>query len=236
MIASFVEYLNAGRIQEAYAMLTEESKQIQFPTVQSFANTYVRRVFSEYRIHNTQIWISERNSHTYRVTFLPDILATGNTSNANRITDYITVVRVAEDEYRLNISGYIGRTVLGNSATRQGVEITAVHKDIFMDYQLYQLEIRNRSDNNILLNSFDRASTIFIQDQNENRFNSQLHEIDNNLLHVERNSIGRLNIRFNKMHGTAREVNSINFTNIIMEAQRYVQQGISETESIRIIL
>ncbi|MCL2355093.1 MAG: hypothetical protein FWC68_04405 [Oscillospiraceae bacterium] len=75
LISQFIGYANAGRVEDAYNLLTEESKQMHFPTLQDFADDYYRRIFSEHRMYNMQIWLTSGGRHTYRVEFLPDILS-----------------------------------------------------------------------------------------------------------------------------------------------------------------
>jgi hypothetical protein len=74
VISQFIAYNNSGSIMEAYNLLTEESRQLYFPTVQDFVRNYHSVVFSEHRMYNTQLWANENGWHTYRVEFIPDIL------------------------------------------------------------------------------------------------------------------------------------------------------------------
>jgi len=82
LISSFISYANNGRIEEAYNLLSEESKEINFPTVQAFANNYHSRIFSEYRLYDIQMWIMDVGT-TYRVRFLPDILSSRKCGRRN---------------------------------------------------------------------------------------------------------------------------------------------------------
>ena len=232
-ISEFITHANNGRVEDAYNMLSEETRQMHFSTVQEFQRNYVNRIFTQNRMYEIVLWASERNLHTYRVTFMEDILASGNIGNTNRITDYITVIRNSDGELSLNLNSYIGRRQITQTGRREGIEITVLYADIFMDYQTYTIEVSNTSNRLILLNNKTDVNTMFLQDNNENRYTARLHEIDDADLVIGTNITRRLTIRFNKVYGTQREIRSIWFTNIIMDLNQYMEDGRS-TENVRL--
>jgi len=149
-------------------------------------------------------------------------------------------VRTEDGERRLNLNSYIGRREVDETVRRSGIEITILYKDIFMDHQRYEFEIRNTSDRRILLNNRTNNNTIFLEDENENRYSSRLHEVDQALLVIERGLPRRLSIAFDKVYGTQRQIESVHFTNIIMDFERYLEtrniQEAGRLENIRISL
>ncbi|MCL2383137.1 MAG: hypothetical protein FWC79_03065 [Oscillospiraceae bacterium] len=145
------------------------------------------------------------------------------------ITDYITVVRNSDGEIRLNINSYVGRRQLDRMGSNTGISVTAIHRDIFMDHHVYAFEARNTSSNSILLNNRNDARTVFLEDDRENTYTARIHEVDSSLLLLDSGTTRRFSIRFNKVHGTQREIRSVQFTNIIMDAEQYFEERNIET-------
>lgn len=91
IIDEFVDYCNNQQIENAYALLSKECKELLYPTVNEFYENYYSRIFTSKKTHIYQAWIADGNYYTYKVDFVDDILATGSASTKS-ITDYYTIV------------------------------------------------------------------------------------------------------------------------------------------------
>ena len=64
----------SGKINEAYALLSDEIKQTLFPTIEIFRVDYFDRIFNEFRRHTVRAWVSHRGINTYVVEIMEDAL------------------------------------------------------------------------------------------------------------------------------------------------------------------
>lgn len=85
-ITKFIEYCNEGKIEEAYKMLSETCKKEKYPTIESFKNNYINKLFTVKRDYN--ITAEDEN---YKIAFLEDLLQAGDTENRKQIEDYYKV-------------------------------------------------------------------------------------------------------------------------------------------------
>ena len=58
-----------------------------YPNLESFKKNYYDIIFAQKRECNLQSWISDENSNTYWVTFIEDIMATGNYDNVEKFEE-----------------------------------------------------------------------------------------------------------------------------------------------------
>jgi len=62
-------------------------------------------------------------------------------------------------------------------------------------------------------------------DNNKVKYSSYLYEIDNSFLQIDSKMFRKLTIKFNKVYNPARNVQSMNFTDIILDYDEYSKQG-----------
>ena len=106
VIDEFFKYCNEQKIQEAYDLLTEECKDELYSSLQVFYETYYKEVINgEKKNISVENWVND----TYKVKISEDFLSTGKYSEENTIQDYITIKKDDNNEYKLNINGYIER-------------------------------------------------------------------------------------------------------------------------------
>ena len=74
VISTFIDNCNNRKIEEAYNLLTDDCKQELYPTLETFKNNYVRRLFSIKKLYNIQLWMAEEG-YTYRVELRNDVLS-----------------------------------------------------------------------------------------------------------------------------------------------------------------
>jgi len=142
IINNFVEYCNNGNVEEAYQLLSNNCKQKLYPTVNDFAEKYYNRNFKTRRIYNLQAWISNEDNYTYKIDLKEDMLATGNANSASK-EDYYTIV-YEDGEVKLNINRYIGNVEFNNSNESDNIKIEVLSKDIFMDYEIYNIKVTSK--------------------------------------------------------------------------------------------
>ncbi|MCL2341510.1 MAG: hypothetical protein FWC53_00080 [Firmicutes bacterium] len=221
LIDAFVNNCNSQKIEEAYNMLTDECKQMNYPTLESFTNNYYKVIFTSTKMCDIQSWIANGSSYTYQLTFIDDIMSTGKADSTNEINDYITIVKTDGGEAKLNINGYVGRKNINKSYTGSGLNIKIESKDVFMDYEIYNLEIKNTSDKTILLSDKKSDNMVYLEDANSNKYGARMYQVDDILLKFDSGFSRKLNLTFDIVYGTGRVMKSMNFSNIIMNTEEF---------------
>ena len=210
IIKSFFDYCNNGKIEEAYNLLSEDCKKELYPNVNIFREQYYNRIFTESKMYNRTLWISDGNKNTYRLEIIGDILATGN-KEAMPIAEYYTVV-YENEEYKLNVSNYIGEEEINISKTQDNITIAILSKQSYIDYEKYEIEVKNGTLARITLNTKDNTDSMYIQDENGLKYIAFLNEISEYDLEISRGLTKTYNIKFNRGYKP-----TINLEKIIFE-------------------
>lgn len=221
LIETFIGYCNNNEIEKAYALLTDECKKEVFSSnIQYFKVNYVDKIFTSKKMGNIQAWMNIYGS-TYKVTFSNDVMSTGKiTSSENAIEDYYTIIQ-QNNSYKLNINNYIGRAILNKETISNGIKITVLCKNIFKEYESYDIRVENMNSNTILLDSQEKVDTVFLVGSNENQYKAFLYEVDKNDWLIQTNKEKNLTIRFNKIYSNQSVVRQIVFSDVIMDYSEY---------------
>lgn len=216
LINSFINYCNNGEVENAYNILSEDCKDIIFSKdINNFKNDYYSKIFTQTRMHNLELWISNNAHYTYRVEITEDILATGgNTSES--YADYYTVVN-ENGEYKLNIMNYIGKETINKNATNNQIEVMAIEKYVYIDYEIYKIKLSNNTNKTIMLDSKEKTKTVYIKDKNNVIYTSFLNEITKQNLMVLSGMSKEVNIKFNKPYGTNYSIKNMVFTDVVTD-------------------
>lgn len=219
IIKQFVEYCNNGEIEKAYNMLTDECKANIYPSLEYFNVNYYQKVFYMKRMYKLENWYTESGLYTYYITYTEDVLATGNLNSADNKADYITVVR---NKNKLNISSYVGRETLGKTVSRDGVNITVNFLDLYMDYTIANINVKNNSTDTICIDTKENAQKTYLYGENNVKYTALLNENANEQLIIKRGMTNTVNIKFNKLYNTEREIRGIIFSDVVLNYEEYI--------------
>lgn len=215
----FIQYCNQKDVEKAYNLLTDECKEVIFnSSIQNFEQDYINEIFKTQKTYSMQSWIQASGSYTYKVKIMEDMLSTGKTGNY--IEDYYTIVN-KNGEYKLNINRYIGRRDINKSAEKDNISITVNTKDIYMDYETYNIKVQNSSDKTIILDSKRNEKSVYITGNNGTTYSSFMYEVNDFYLNIKPRIYRNINIRFNKIYNANIKSETINFTDIISDAENY---------------
>lgn len=222
IIKNFFDYCNNGKVEEAYNLLSEDCKQKLYPTIQEFKEKYYSRIFTEYKMYNSILWISNGNKNTYRLEIIGDILATGKKEDMP-IEDYYTVIK--EDEnYSLSINNYIEKQEINISKTQENIKIKILNKHIYMDYEIYEIEVENNAQKNIMLNTKENTDSMYIEDENDLKHIAFLNEISEYDLIILKGLKKTYDIKFNRTYKPNIDIQKIVFDDIkIGQATQYLK-------------
>lgn len=212
LIKDFFYYCNNGKIENAYNLLSEECKQELYPTVDDFKAKYYNKIFTEQKSYDSMLWITTSRSHTYRVEIMADLLATGQKDNMP-IEDYYTII-YENGDYKLSINNYIGKEDLNISKTLNEITVTIVSKQIYVDYEKYEISVKNSTNTNLIFNTKENTNSIYIEDENNVKYIAFLNEISAYELNVLNGLTKTFNIRFNRGYKPKINIKKIVFEDI----------------------
>lgn len=225
LIDKFIDYCNTGKIEEAYNLLTNECKELYYPTINEFIKNYYNRVFAEPKTYSVQSWITASGSYTYKVKILDDMMATGKYNAEGSVEDYYTII----NNEKLNINKYIGRKEINKNAEKDGILFEIKYKDMYLDYEEYCINIKNNNNFNIAVDSKETTKSIYLTGKNDITYSSYIHELTIEDLIIESNREKEMKIKFNKSYDPERVIKSISISNIILKYDEYLE--VEEKES-----
>lgn len=222
LVKIFVDYCNNKQIQEAYNLLTEECKQKMYPNIETFEKNYYNVIFNQYRECNLQSWVSSDNYNTYKVTFIEDIMSTGNYENVEKFEDYITIVR-KNGEQKINVNSYIKTEEINKNTKTEELEINVSSVDIYMDSVTYYLELKNLTENDILLDSLNNKSVKLIGTNGAEYALDDTNLFSINLIVYKNSSNRKIELKFIKQYGSDIKGKSIEFKSLITNYEEYLK-------------
>ena len=141
------------------------------------------------------------------------MLATGKT-NDNYIEEYVTI-SLENGEYKLNLNSYLGRTIINKKTEDDKLVVQVVRVDSYLDYEIYTLNIQNKLNENILLDTRRKTNTCYVTDKLDNKFEALLYENKEDDLKFSPNEVKTIQIKFSDARRENLQIKSINFTDIV---------------------
>lgn len=212
VIKNFFDYCNNNKIEEAYNLLSEDCKKELYPNINEFKQKYFDIIFTNTKTYSSNLWITSGNKNTYRLEIHGDILSTGKKEEMP-IEEYYTVV-YDNGKYVLNINGYIGKEDINISKSQEGIEITILSKQVYMNYEKYLVKVKNNLDETVTLNTKENPSSMYIEDENHVKYIAFLNELSEYNLNTLSGFTKETNIRFNRTYKPDVKLNKIVFDNI----------------------
>lgn len=222
IIDEFIKNCNNANIEGAYNLLTEKCKEVLFPSQEIFKLNYYDVIFKEKRIYNIENWISSNKLNTYRIEYFSDVMATGKIKEEIDFQDYITIDEKEND--KININSFIGYKEINkkNEKKNDKIEIKVIGKQVFKEFELYEIEVQNKTDKTILLDTQDKSNTILLKANNTD-YGAYLGDLSAKELIINANQNITYWVRFNKTYTSLNDMKELNFTDIIEDYELYMQ-------------
>lgn len=234
LIKTFVEYCNNGEVENAYNMLTDECKELIYPSIDYFRTNYYERIFYINRMYNLENWFASDDYYIYYIKYTEDVLASGDVNSSDNKGDYITVVK-KDSTYQLNISSYVGRDTKTQKEETDGINMTLNWIDMYIDYTVFNISVKNNTDNTICIDTKEDLSATYVYDTNSVTYSSFMNEVAEEQLIIKKDMTSTLNIKFNKMYNTERELTYIVFSDVVTNYEEYIN-GTSDKNKLTIKL
>lgn len=212
LIKKFFDYCNSGDIENAYNLLSSDCKEELYPTIDDFKQNYYNVIFTEKKSYESLLWINTANKNTYRVQIMADLLSTGE-QEYMPIEDYYTVI-YENGGYSLSINNYISKQDINASKTQNGITINVKSKEIYKEYELYEIEVKNNTKGKIIFNKKENTKSMYLQDENGLNYIAFLNEIPDSELEISSGFAKELKIKFNRGYKPTIDITKIVFEDI----------------------
>ena len=145
---------------------------------------------------------------------MEDMLSTGKSDGKTK-QDYMTIVEENE-EYKLNINGYIGKTIINRTTEKDDIKVEVVNKNTYKEYEEYTIKVTNHTENIILLDGRTDAKTLYLQDSKGVTYSSYSHELTEPMLTIEQGKTKEITIKFYSTFISTKKIESIVFSDLIL--------------------
>lgn len=226
-IKVFVDFCNSSKLDSAYSMLSDDCKEILYPTKSDFISNYYNAYFAEPK----NVYINKYNKQkTYKVDFKLDSILTGGSNTGNKI-DYITV----NSDYKLNISSFIRKKQVGKSAKNSYLKVNVLNEYVFLNYENYEIEVENFTSADMILGNADDGSSTYLVDTNNNYFYLDINNNEENELKVSGNKSKNIKLQFSKEYKEDTNVLKMVFNNIEIKNYEYLDSNVGTDTSQEVI-
>lgn len=198
LIDSFFNYCKNHEPEKAYGLISNDCKQLLYPTEEVFEEQYYKNKFKADKLYSFQSWTAS-DTYIYLVKIFDNMLATGSGSSQEYIQDYVSVVK-ENGEYKLNINSYIGRVSIAKKYSKDGLTIEVLDRYIFMDYGIYSLKIQNNSGSTVLLDSMEETNKTYVVDEDNIKSEAMLYENTKDDLTIIPNTEKEIQIKFSDVY------------------------------------
>lgn len=231
IIDEFYTYCINHQPEKAYELLAPDTKKVLYQSEQQFENLYYKEKFKGDKDYSFQSWTSSSSDiYIYQVKIFENMLSTGKANEY--MEDYVTIVPV-NDSYKLNINSYIGRREVNQKQSNDFITVEVSISDVYLDYEVYTLRIKNNTDHTILLDTRRKTNTTYITDQKNNKFESFLYENKEQDLVFEPQKSKTIQIKFNDSYRSNINITSMNFTDIV-NYEEYAQNKSVEGYTLKL--
>ena len=209
-------------------MLSDECKELLYPTVETFSKVFIKSVFYINRMYSLQNWFIDNNSYTYYIKYTDDVMATGDLNSDENKGDYITIIK-KDDKYYLNISSYVGRQNINKGISKDNVSYVVNWADMYINYTILNFTVKNNTGKTICLDAKEDTEATYIYDRNEVKYEALINENTTEDLMVRNKSTKTVNIKFSKMYNQSRILSGVIFNDIVLNYDEY-SSGTAEKE------
>lgn len=231
VLEQFVKSVCQNNIQEAYSYLTRECKQIQYPSVEIFAQSYCSEVIG--KNYDFQLWTVGTNLYVYQVKFMDDLLTTGKDTSKNYIQDYITIVK-QDGFYRLNINQLIQVKQIDKTVETHDVEFKLNQAQTYLNNEIYEMQIANHTEKQILLDPKQEDNSVYVENSDGLKIRALLYENKAEDLQIKPNETKTIKIKFNNTFNGNKSIRCVGFSNVILDQKAYQDDSEKKAGTIEV--
>lgn len=219
VIDKFYTYCINHNPEKAYELLSNDIKSNMYESESLFERLYYSPKFEGNKQYSFQSWTTANGRYTYQVKIFDDMLSTGK-KNGKYIEDYVTIVQ-ENGSYKLNINSYIGKEEINAVEKNENISIKVTKAYIYKDYEIFDIIVKNNTNNQILLDTREKTKTTYLVDNKDNKFEALLHENNEQDLLIDANQTKKIQIKYNVVARDDLKIKSITFNNIVLNYEQY---------------
>lgn len=223
LIDNFLSSCIEHNYEIAYSYLSDDCKQNYYDSIEKFERLYCENKFEGNKTYSFQLW-SAGGENIYQVKIFNNMLSTGIESTNKYIEDFYTVV-YENGNYKLNINGFIDSDNLNSGVSLNGITIKIEKINKYKEYFIYNVKIKNDTDNTILLDTRKKTNTTFLMTSNGTKLYALLYENLEKDLIVNSKEEKEIKIKFNVTYRNDIKIDSMNFTDIIDDYNKYKEDS-----------
>lgn len=213
VLEKFIQLCNENNSAEAYELLSDECKQNVYPNLEGFTQNYVNIVFKNKKSFDAKNWIEYGDYITYLITYTGDIISTGDVNN-DKFQDYITI---DSKNNKLNINKYIRRKKINKTTDEKNIKFIINYVDIYKDYEIYNISVENKNNNEIVLDNLSSVSGTYIETSEDTKINCSNYEAGKNSFTYGEGVSKNIKLKFIKQYNTEIEDNKIVFSTAVLD-------------------
>ena len=194
VLEQFIQYVTNEQIEQAYGLLTEDCKEILYPTLEGFEQKYCQDLY--HKIYDFQSWSSTDNTYVYQVRFYDNMLSAGLDLTNHYLEDYITVLKKG-DVYKVNIHSFIKADNIRKTAESNKIQFKVNNVETYLDYEIYEIEVTNDSSKEIILDTREKDNSVYVKNSDGLKIQALLYENTDEELRLPAGESKTISIKFN---------------------------------------
>ena len=230
VLEQFIQYVTSKQVEQAYNLLTEDCKEILYPTLEGFEQKYCQDLYD--KIYDFQSWSSTDNTYVYQVRFYDNMLSAGLDFTNHYLEDYITVLKKG-DVYKVNIHNFMRANNIRKTAEANKVQFKVNNVETYLDYEIYEIEVTNDSSKEIILDTREKDNSVYVKNNDGLKIQALLYENTDEDLRVQAGESKKIRIKFNNTFNGEKRIVSLGFSDIILDQalhQEEAEKGKMEIE------
>lgn len=229
-LEKFIQHVTSGQIEQAYELLTEKCKKIEYPSIESFEKNYCHDL--EQKTYDFQSWSSTRDLYIYQVRYYNDMLSSGIDTTKRYLQDYITVQKIGE-QYKLNINSFINSETIMKEYEKNQIKFKIHSVETYLDYEIYEIEVTNNRLKQIILDTREKDNSVYVKNNDGLNIEALLYENREDEFQVQPDETKKIRIKFNNTYNGNKKIVAVGFSDIVIDKDLYAnnsEQGKMEIE------
>lgn len=220
IIDKFLEYCNNGKPEDAYNLLSDACKENVYPTFDLFKKSYYDEVFKSKKQYNVQSWISTSKYTIYKVRYTNNILSSGYYDQNEIYNDYITLIKNQEKQ-EISIGSFVISEEMCKITQGEGIEAEVIRKNIYLEDEEYEINIRNNTENIILLDNLETSDNIKLVTDVGNTHQTYISTLLESKLMIKPGYTKTITLKFKKSVTNSSKSKYIEFFEVIRDYESY---------------
>lgn len=208
IIEEFIKTCNNGDYESAYKSLSADCRQLVFDnSYDKFKSVYIKGRYDQKKQYKIQSW----NNNVFMVNLYEDMLSTGKNTVAKQ--EYISV----NGDFTINVGDFLGSETINQITDYSGLSVNVMKRYIFMDYEIYDVAIKNNGTSKVLMDDLTNSKTIYLLDTNNVKHYYMSGTLTKEMLEISTNETIKIKIKFSNPYISTRKITNLVFSNVQRE-------------------